>query len=196
LTNDIRQEYSLSRIEPLSALEVARIADRFRTLEETAREERESEGFDRDEVEFEWELDLRYEQQGYELTVSVDPDGMTKDGIRRQFNDLHEGRFGHKSDEPIEIVNYRVIAAVEVAKTDIGSDVKSGETADPETSYRDVYYPRRKEFIETPIYDRKPPTGSAFEGPLIIERVDTTIVIEPDQTGQIDAIGNTIVEVN
>lgn len=195
LANDIRQEYSLSRIQAISSASTGEIVERFETLEEEAIRDRSSEGFASDEVTFERELDLRYEQQGYELTIGVSSDFIDKDRIRREFDDLHEKRFGHKSDEPIETVNYRVVSTVEVPKAGIGTETAASE-AKPSTDYRDVYYPDEGAFVESPVYDSRPVAGEEFVGPLVIERVDTTIVVEPGQVGHVDRYGNTIIEVN
>ncbi|MCH9847722.1 MAG: hydantoinase/oxoprolinase family protein, partial [Betaproteobacteria bacterium] len=50
---------------------------------------------------------------------------------------------------------------------------------------------------ETKLYDRLAlPIGAEIPGPAILEQPDTTVLIEPDLIGRIDAFGNTIIERN
>ena len=50
---------------------------------------------------------------------------------------------------------------------------------------------------ETTLYDRLAlPIGAEIPGPAILEQPDTTVLIEPDLIGRVDAFGNTIIERN
>ena len=52
------------------------------------------------------------------------------------------------------------------------------------------------EWIETPIYSReKLPLDATVEGPAILEQMDATTVIEPEDRARSDADGNIIIEV-
>lgn len=48
---------------------------------------------------------------------------------------------------------------------------------------------------ETALYDRLAlPVGATIPGPAILEQPDTTVLIEPDLVGRVDAFGNTLIE--
>lgn len=195
LTNDIRQDYTRSRIHPLMGSSDL-IAKEFESLAETAVAERRAEGHDPDEIDIERRLDLRYEQQGYELTVDVDSDPIDEERIRRTFDELHDSRFGHRSDTPVEVVNYRVSSVVSVPRFDLTDVARTAEERPEPEAYREVYYPGDDRVVETPIFGPDGLAGHEFTGPMIVEQTDTTIVAEPGQNVTVDELGNTVIEVN
>ena len=51
-------------------------------------------------------------------------------------------------------------------------------------------------WIDTPIYRREAlPPGARFDGPAVLEQLDATTVIEPDDRVEIDPLGNLIVTI-
>jgi N-methylhydantoinase A len=60
--------------------------------------------------------------------------------------------------------------------------------------YREVFF--KDKFINTPIYSRdKIPFQFKLKGPAIIEQMDTTTLIEPDDKVYGDDLGNIFIEV-
>lgn len=197
LSTDVRQEYVQSDIDPLDVLSPDVIEGRFRDLETTAISERTSEGFERDAVAIQRKLDLRYEGQGYELTVNVGGDTIDKPSVRHEFDALHENRFGYRSDEPVEIVSYRVTSIVEMPALNVTPPQRGDPSAVEPQTRREVYYPNQDQFVKTPIYERADLVpGWTTDGPLVVEQLDTTTVVEPDQSVRVDDLGNLFVEVN
>jgi N-methylhydantoinase A len=70
-------------------------------------------GFDRDRCEVSMALDMRYQGQGYELTVPVSEVPQSGAGLRRLFDELHATRYGWSQGDtrPIQVVNYRLRVA-------------------------------------------------------------------------------------
>ncbi len=197
LTTDIEGRYAQSNVQPLSALSATAIERQFGSLEREAIDAREREGFDPGEIDVERRLDLRYQGQGYELSIPVDGD-VDKDALEERFHRTHEARYGHRGDESVEVVTFRVASTVAVEPPEVtspGEDVSPDETPVPETT-RAVYDPESEAFRDTPIYGRTDLAESTIAGPAIVEQLDTTIVIEPGQRAQFDAHGNAIIEVN
>jgi N-methylhydantoinase A len=51
-------------------------------------------------------------------------------------------------------------------------------------------------WFDTPIYERKRlAVGVQFDGPAIVEQLDSTIAVEPDDKVEVDAMGNLIITV-
>ena len=73
----------------------------------------------------------------------------------------------------------------------------SGKVLDVEDAileYREVFF--KDKFINTPIYSRdKLPFQFELKGPAIIEQMDTTTLIEPDDKAYGDDLGNIFIEV-
>ena len=62
-------------------------------------------------------------------------------------------------------------------------------------SQRRVFFDESGGFITCNIYDRdRLAPGSSINGPAILEGMDSTVLINPSWTGQIDKYGNCIME--
>jgi N-methylhydantoinase A len=68
-----------------------------------------------------------------------------------------------------------------------GGDVASAMTGTRKVHFDDAWF-------DTAIYDRLAlPVGAVIDGPAILVQPDTTVLIDPDLTGTVDACGNTII---
>jgi len=125
--------------------------------------------------------DVRYEGQGWELTIQVsDPSR-----IKQDFENKHLSVYGFKLDKPIEVVTIRVFAIILSAKPKI-PDPPS--TLNPKNSYRKVKF---EDWINVPVYIRESlPLGFHIEGPAIIEEYSSTTVVKPGWTADIGKIGS------
>ena len=142
-------------------------------------------------------LDLRYEQQGFEVTVDLPEKAIDADDIPSvlaTFHDLHERMYGVRFDVPVELVALRVLAVgamppvVERAPTD-------GVAKDPSDAvieHHKTYF--RGTWVDTPNYDReKLAQGMTLQGPAIVRQYDTTTLILPDHRAEIDEFGNLLI---
>lgn len=193
LTTDRRRLFERSSIERLTE---ADMDANFAPLEEQARVAADEAGIASGEREFQRELELRYAGQSYELGVEVDP-GDDPESLREKFTAAHRAAYGHASDEPLETMTYRVRMVAETPKLS-GELLRSELAGIPDwgpTDTREVFFDGA--FVETPIYDRRDlPAGATFDGPAIVEQLDTTTVIEPAMTATVDEYGNLLLEVD
>ena len=191
LSTEIRHEHQTSAVSLLQARSAAAVHEEFEELTQDVTAQFVEEGFEKGEVETVWELDCRYEGQAYELTIEVQPnDGIN--ALRNRFDAQHKATYGRQSDEALEIVNYRVIGMVDVPDPDLGT-VSETESPSP-IDHRSVRHLQTGDTVETPIYQRKDLSrGMQLEGPVIVEQLDTTTVIEPDQQASVDQYGNIVV---
>jgi N-methylhydantoinase A len=57
-----------------------------------------------------------------------------------------------------------------------------------------VYFEETGSFEDTPVYDRATLSpGSTFDGPAIVEQIDTTVVIHPGQAVCVDKYRNLLI---
>lgn len=78
--------------------------ERFMPLITQGREELSREGVEPQTIDIQLSVDLRYRGQAYTLNVAWTRDGTSTD----DFTKLHQRRYGHELNLPIEIVNLRV----------------------------------------------------------------------------------------
>lgn len=193
LLSDVRHDYVHSDLCDLRNVAAGKVNSRFSRLAEQGKSELSAEGFSEGQIRFEYDFDLRYAGQGYELTVSV-PSFPLKQAdlheLRQRFDMEHARLTGHSAPtEAVEIVNYRVTGVAAVPKAPMAnpfSATASGEGVEQALLGRQkVYFAASP--AETPVYDRaKLPPGSKIDGPAVLLQADTTIIVQPGETAVID----------
>lgn len=158
-------------------------------------------GSDRPTLTVEHFADLRYSGQNYELTVPVPNGTLTVpdiDALARRFGEEHQRTYGHSADdEPVELVNLRVVARVErrAAGPTASAAARQEQAMQPITDSRSAYFGAEHGLLATPVL-RRADLGDAFRpGPFIVEEYDATLVVPPDSAARLDEEGNIAIEV-
>lgn len=159
--------------------------------------------FDRDGVQREKrkmfrEGELRYVGQGYELKVDF-PDGSLDEAALEQvwtaFHDRHRVEYGHAFESaPIEIVTVKVRGLGEVEKLGVPPEVAAPAKAEPAGQGHCVFRVEDElQSFDTPYYDRFTlPTGQKLRGPAILLQTDSTTVVPPDWSFEVDRFANVL----
>ncbi|MBI0292925.1 hydantoinase/oxoprolinase family protein [Streptomyces sp. PRKS01-29] len=144
-------------------------------------------------------VDMRYRGQNYELGVPL-PDGpVTEDTVRRlraDFQDAHDRVYGYRlADESIEAVTFRAQAVGAVSRAGIVRSASRGGTpADAVTARRQVYLKETGAPADCPVYDRgRLEPGHRITGPAVIEQMDSTTLLLPGDTCEVDDLRNLII---
>ena len=200
LMSDVKHDYVRSKLAGLEELDINEINHMFLQLIDQARAELHGEGFHDDEIKIEAYLDLRYAGQGYELTVPCPMPPLTHDDLvlmRRRFDTLHEQNSGHKAEtEPVELVSLRLVSLGLVPQAKLSPGKITGRKVEAaKTGERKVFFGKEHGILATAIYDRKLlEPGHKLFGPAIVEQMDTTTVIQPEQEATVDEYGNIIIK--
>jgi N-methylhydantoinase A len=197
LISDTLYDHSASRVRPLADVDPAALGARFDEFATEGREQLQSEGLPPRRMRFEPSVDLRYAGQSFELSVPIpaDVDAAAIETVRERFHERHRQRYGHAyPDEPVELVTLRLRARGVVETPDLSPTARDGTVADARVETRPVVYDG--ETHETAVYDRPQlPTDSSFDGPAVVEGVESTTVVHPGQHVTVDADANLVVEV-
>jgi N-methylhydantoinase A len=156
-------------------------------------------GIPPDGVEVRRFADMRYVGQSYELEIPLAQDlrGETVALAVAAFHEYYLRVYGHASmEDDVEFVNLRTVHVAHVAKPR-PVDRQRGRSLDRAfLGHRDAYFGDPSRFIETPVYERSVlPHLEDIDGPAIIEQDDTTVVLYPWQTCQVDDTGTMVVRV-
>ena len=142
--------------------------------------------------------ELRYVGQGYELKVDV-PDGPIDEAALEKvwaaFHERHRAEYGHAFEaSPIEIVTVKVRGIGEVDKLGTPPEAAASGSADPVGRGRCVFRVEDKlQSFDTPYYERATlPAGQRFHGPAILLQTDSTTVVPPDWSFEVDRFGNVV----
>ena len=175
------------------------LSARYGEMESDALAQMDREGVANDRVNLLRLADLRYVGQGYELEVPVSADGLTRRQVGEvfdRFHDAHRRLYGYATpDRPVEVVNLRITALASLPQPTLepASLVESGDPSAASKGTRPVYF--RNEPVPTGVYDRSGLlSGHVVAGPAIVEQLDSTTVVWPEQTASVDPYGNLILE--
>ena len=149
----------------------------------------------KDNMEVEIKLDLRYVGQEFTLSVPVDLaqiENADAAGIRKAYDDLHELRYAHHAaDEPVEMVNFRLVATGKRPELTL-PDVGSGGEIEP--ARRPVYFDDPDNPVDCPVYDRQQlVSGQEFTGPALIQEYASTTVMFAGDTCKVTDTGEMII---
>ena len=199
LQADVKHEFISTKPQSLSQVGSETVRDVFGGLEQDAFAKFDEEGFSRSSVMLERYMDLRYQGQGYELSVAVDDDVFDTQQVRSDFDELHAKKFGHAaSSQPVEVMSYRLIGRAAPDRDQSVFDVLpvSGVTG-LEARVRSATFdidgsPERfeMEVIQRDVMEK----NRIYDGPLVIEQSDTTPLVIPRQTAELDAQGNILIK--
>jgi N-methylhydantoinase A len=180
--SDVRRDYSRTLLGAVDELDRDDVEQAFAALEETARE-------DLDNPSLRRRADLRYRRQAFELTVEADD----LDALADRFHAAHEQRYGYRmEEEPVELVNVRLVATVEVEKPELREE-DPADDADGERTSRDANVDG--EWVETTVLPRSAlGRGSELEGPAIVEFAEATCLVRPGWSGRVDDVGTLVLE--
>jgi len=199
LMSDVKHDYVRSKLVGLADLDLTEINQLFAQLIERAKADLHDEGFHDDEIKLEPYLDLRYAGQGYELTVPcimppLNPEDLKV--MRQRFDTMHEQNSGHKAEtEPVELVSLRLISLGLVPQAKLSPGKVTGrKVEEAKTGERKVFFSKEHGTLSTQIYSRDLlELGHKLSGPAIVEQLDTTTVIHPEQEAAVDEYRNIII---
>jgi N-methylhydantoinase A len=199
LMSDVKHDYVRSKLAGLDELDLDEVNQLFAELIDRASAELRSEGFRDNEINLEPFLDLRYAGQGYELTVPSPMPPLKPADLklmRERFDAQHELASGHKAEtEPVELVSLRLISYGLVPQAKLSPSKAMGRKVNEARSgERKVYFGKQHGMLHCQIYTRdllEP--GHRISGPAIVEQLDTTTVIHPEQEAAVDEYKNLIV---
>jgi N-methylhydantoinase A len=195
VASDLKRDYSRTFYTDLSAIDLGRFAQSFAAMEAEglamlgAANVREA---DRSLKRF---ADVRYRRQAYELTVPV-ADGpitpATLAALAAAFHQKHLRTYGHANDrEPVQIVNLRLTA---IGRRPVLTLRQPASTGSDASSVREVWFPGPG-LTPTRVVRRDSLTPLArVVGPVIIESLDSTVVVPPGWCVQVNPDGFLIAE--
>ena len=147
--------------------------------------------------------DMRYRGQGYNIRVEL-PAGeawsqLDSAGLARAFEAEYVKRYGRVyKDVSIELVNLRITARIQAERPYLPPELSrtSGKVLDATKGTRRAYFGARAGYIECPVFDRyRLRAGQRFAGAAIVEERETTTVVGPGGSFEVDHFGVLIVNV-
>ena len=189
LAADVIKDYTRTVMLPGST-PVPDLSAQLEALAERGYREILVESIPAERIRIERFLDMRYRGQSYELIVPF------SDTVYADFHRLHEHQYGYANNTaPVEVVNLRVRAVGQSSPPPLSPRPVQGP--DPVAAYlksRRVFF--TVDPIETPFYRAESlEPGNRIQGPAVVIRSDTTILIGPTDRAEVDEFDNLLIEV-
>jgi len=201
LTTDLKYDVVRTAFLVSARIDLERLNADLATMEATVRAQLRADGLDPATGTFQRSADARYVGQGYELRLALP---QTRIGAAEleaalaAFHALHEREYGHHFEQsPIELVNLRVTAIAQVPKIRVPPKPAGGslEAARVRTDNAVFRVGVELESFETTFYDRgKLPLAQTIPGPAIVLQADSTTVVPPHCTAEVDDSGSIILK--
>ena len=195
-TTRVRDEASrtfIRRFPDTSDDEVKRI---LKELAEHAAETLDAEKVPRSEQSASYQVDVRYHGQGLLLTLDIAAESLQKkglDSIGAEFDEMHRKLFTFSLEADKEIVNLRAVVQGKATVVKAQS-IEAGTTdaAAARTGSQKIFV--ADEDCKADVYDRSLlKAGNRIAGPAIIVEMDSTTLILPGHTGEVDTHGNILI---
>lgn len=202
LATDLSYDFSRTQLQLLSKPDLSKLAKDFAELEVLANRQLDADNTPAHNRLLVRHAECRYLGQGYELRVDAPSGNVDERFIERLlegFKKVHEREYGRSYDnKDVELVNVRVVGIGKIPDlkpTELQSGGREPDSA-ALTAHHDVIFDAdgRPNTIKTPIYDRAAlKAGNVIRGPAIVEQADTTTLVLPDLTAEVDRYGNLLI---
>ncbi|HZO79182.1 MAG TPA: hydantoinase/oxoprolinase family protein [Solirubrobacteraceae bacterium] len=185
---DIRHDLSVMLLGSAAEVDPAEVERHFAELEAQGRELLQAEGVSEDGMALERSLDMRYLGQWRSLAVSVGSPVSSLEPAVAHFHTEHERVHNYRRDDaPVEIYRLNLRALGSVEKAALPRYDLDGASPPTERERRQVLFDHVDEAVDTPVYDRsKLSAGAEFEGPAVVEQLDSTTVVPPGVVAKVD----------
>jgi N-methylhydantoinase A/oxoprolinase/acetone carboxylase beta subunit len=208
LTTDLVYEYTKTAYVMASEVvsnpkKRSTLEKQFAALEKEAMKQFATDKIDKKRIRLERIVDARYEGQGYELRVDAKAGAIDEKwvkAVKNEFHEAHEREFSRRfEDVDVQIANIRVraIGAMPGLKPTL---VKKGTKTPPKNALKltaDAWFEKagKPAKFKTKFYERTELlAGNHIAGPAIITQFDSTSVVPPGYTADVDKHGNLIIK--
>ena len=195
-TTRVRDEASRTFVRRFSETDDAQVLGILTELAASAAATLDAEGVSRADQSTTYQVDLRYAGQGMRLTVEMTPADFESGGLAelgRRFDEMHEQLFTFALETERELYTLRALvqgreSAAEAETLASGNGDASGAVY----ARSKVYFEGREH--DADILDRAQlKAKDKITGPAIVTEMDSTTLILPGHSGEIDSVGNLLI---
>ena len=191
-TTQLRNEAARSFIRRFSDTSDAEVAAELEQLAAEASAALDEEGEPIEGRTIGFEVEVRYHGQGFEVGVPVELEGFSLETVSARFDEEHTRLFTFALDAEHELVNLRAVVQAErtnVAAEQIATD---GDVDAAVTGTNPIWVDDAAH--DATVYERaKLPAGARIGGPAIVTEMDSTTLILPGHTGEVDQYGSILI---
>lgn len=194
ITANYRHDFSRSFLAPIDEVDLAALTGVFRALKGRAGQTLLQDGVSQRDMEFTYSLDCRYVGQAYEVNVPMSEAHLTHAGLEKlaqSFHKEHERLFSHSHPrDTIEIVLARIAGIGTLQKFKYRTPARKSHASNTESSPAQIYFRGCGWLQARRIHWDDWARGESIEGPALLTREDSTLLVSPGWIAKVDAQGN------
>jgi N-methylhydantoinase A len=201
LFSDLRYDFVRTWFISLDEIDFAAFEAVFGELEREGRSAIDASAIGPRDVVIQRSFDMRYVGQEHSVTVEIPKqhfDGRDRKAIKALFDAVHAQRYGTSAPaEPAEIASLRTTITGIVTKPTL-ERIEAGDATPPQAAHTGTRKAHFQDtgFVDTPTYVRTALlAGNRIVGPALIEEHASTTVVLPDDTVEVDSIGNLVIAI-
>jgi len=196
LVSNLKAEFARTALQRAGAIDLGLVARVFAELEAEALAWFAAERVPEAARRIRRQASLRYRHQGFELFVPWSAPEATEaamDETIRNFHRLHERLYTFaQEDTPVEIVTLGVAAEGVFPPPKLQELAPCGPPADAISAHQTMRLESGS--VRCPVYDRTLlGAGARIDGPAIVTQLDSTTLLLPGQTAEMDRFGSLLV---
>lgn len=117
--------------------------------------------------------------------------------LRARFLDVHELAYGYSNpNDVIEVVNARLTAFARIRTERSRGQPDNHNSPPTPVGHRPVWF-ATDTAADTPVYARENlRPGQCIPGPAVIEQLDATTLVYPDDAARLDPAGNIVIDLD
>jgi N-methylhydantoinase A len=198
-TTRVRDEASRTFVRRFSETSHAETLGILQELASSAAATLDAEGVARSDQSTVYQVDLRYAGQGMRLTLEVLPEEFETGGLEElgnRFDAMHEQLFTFALDTERELYTLRALVQGRESAAE-AQELASGNGNPSAAKYAQskVYYDGQHH--DAIIFDRALlKAGDRVSGPAIVTEMDSTTLVLPGCTGEVDPVGNLLIRLD
>ncbi len=180
------RELSQTIANQLDQIDTSKLETEFQSLEDKALAALNSEGINNEQVTLRRSLDLRYRGQAFSLNIPW----QKLESCAETFQQSHEQRYGHRLQQPVELVNIRLHAHGPAQQIEIPVLEQQAFAADTIQTANLYGIEKTVAILER----EKLPAGQRIDGPALITETVATTFIDSGWQCQVDNYGNLLLK--
>ena len=185
---DISHDISRMYLNNIKDVKIENLNSAFLELEKEGFERLSNEGVEKSDMLFQRVIDMRYLGQWRSMSINVDQKITSLDEAIATFHEEH-GR-EHNYSRPgaeVEIYKIQVNATGVTQKAEIAVHNLVDKPLPKPIEFREIRFDEASKRLKTPIYERDAlHAGAKVSGPAVIEQLDSTIVVPPGFSAEVD----------
>ena len=194
LNADMEMELAESYLRPVDDIDPRHLTEALESLRRRCVEIMQSDGMSTANVRVRYSADLRYVGQSYEITVPFREVPRGEHAVTHlclDFESRYLKMYGHTNTTVVEVVNLRAITYEPVQLPERLRPHALETIKAREDRERDIWFLGHGRPLPTRVVRRERlHPGSGIQGPAVIEQADTTILVYPGQSAEIDSSNN------